>query len=153
MQKPSYDISFVIRAIEFAAKKHRTQRRKDSDASPENAARAIRTQRSITASPPMPSSSERNYGAELRRVSDDDQSPRLTDGRRTFRGPVATTAPHSLRELAPKSSIRIAERPEPRTGLGSEKLRLIPGGKVPAFVDLVVTDEIGIARSIQLRGA
>ena len=34
MQQPSYDISLVIRAIEFAAKKHRMQRRKDSDASP-----------------------------------------------------------------------------------------------------------------------
>jgi len=34
MQQPSYDISRVIRAIEFAAKKHRMQRRKDSDASP-----------------------------------------------------------------------------------------------------------------------
>jgi GTP diphosphokinase / guanosine-3',5'-bis(diphosphate) 3'-diphosphatase len=33
MQQP-YDISRVIRAIEFAAKKHRMQRRKDSDASP-----------------------------------------------------------------------------------------------------------------------
>jgi|SRR5215813_13678681 len=29
----SYDISLVIRAIEFAARKHRMQRRKDSDAS------------------------------------------------------------------------------------------------------------------------
>jgi GTP diphosphokinase / guanosine-3',5'-bis(diphosphate) 3'-diphosphatase len=34
MQQPAYDISLVIRAIEFAAKKHRMQRRKDSDASP-----------------------------------------------------------------------------------------------------------------------
>jgi len=34
MQQPSYDISRVIRAVEFAAKKHRMQRRKDSDASP-----------------------------------------------------------------------------------------------------------------------
>ena len=34
MQQPSYDISLVIRAIEFAARKHRMQRRKDSDASP-----------------------------------------------------------------------------------------------------------------------
>jgi GTP diphosphokinase / guanosine-3',5'-bis(diphosphate) 3'-diphosphatase len=33
MQKP-YDIGLVIRAIEFAAQKHRMQRRKDSDASP-----------------------------------------------------------------------------------------------------------------------
>lgn len=30
----SYDISLVIRAVEFAARKHRMQRRKDSDASP-----------------------------------------------------------------------------------------------------------------------
>jgi guanosine-3',5'-bis(diphosphate) 3'-pyrophosphohydrolase len=30
----SYDISLVIRAVEFAAQKHRMQRRKDSDASP-----------------------------------------------------------------------------------------------------------------------
>ena len=30
----SYDISLVIRALEFAAQKHRMQRRKDSDASP-----------------------------------------------------------------------------------------------------------------------
>jgi guanosine-3',5'-bis(diphosphate) 3'-pyrophosphohydrolase len=30
----SYDIGLVIRAIEFAAKKHRMQRRKDGDASP-----------------------------------------------------------------------------------------------------------------------
>ena len=34
MQQPSYDISRVIRAVEFAAKMHRMQRRKDSDASP-----------------------------------------------------------------------------------------------------------------------
>ncbi len=33
MQKP-YDIGLVIRAIEFAAQKHRMQRRKDRDASP-----------------------------------------------------------------------------------------------------------------------
>src|SRR5262245_13986448 len=33
MQTP-YDIGLVIRAVEFAAKKHRMQRRKDSDASP-----------------------------------------------------------------------------------------------------------------------
>jgi GTP diphosphokinase / guanosine-3',5'-bis(diphosphate) 3'-diphosphatase len=30
----SYDVGLVIRAIEFAAQKHRMQRRKDSDASP-----------------------------------------------------------------------------------------------------------------------
>jgi GTP diphosphokinase / guanosine-3',5'-bis(diphosphate) 3'-diphosphatase len=30
----SYDMSLVIRAVEFAAQKHRMQRRKDSDASP-----------------------------------------------------------------------------------------------------------------------
>jgi GTP diphosphokinase / guanosine-3',5'-bis(diphosphate) 3'-diphosphatase len=30
----SYDIGLVIRAVEFAARKHRMQRRKDSDASP-----------------------------------------------------------------------------------------------------------------------
>ena len=30
----SYDIGLVIRAVEFAAKKHRMQRRKDEDASP-----------------------------------------------------------------------------------------------------------------------
>src|SRR5215813_3365790 len=34
MQQPSYDISLVIRAIEFAVKKHRMQRRRGSDASP-----------------------------------------------------------------------------------------------------------------------
>src|SRR5262250_2762806 len=34
MQQPSYDISREIRAVEFAAKKHRMQRRKDKDASP-----------------------------------------------------------------------------------------------------------------------
>src|SRR5262249_17277518 len=34
MPQPSYDISLVIRAIEFAVKKHRMQRRKDGDASP-----------------------------------------------------------------------------------------------------------------------
>jgi len=33
MQTP-YDIGLVIRAVEFAAQKHRMQRRKDSDASP-----------------------------------------------------------------------------------------------------------------------
>src|SRR3984893_8409534 len=33
MQEP-YDIGLVIRAVEFAAKKHRMQRRKDEDASP-----------------------------------------------------------------------------------------------------------------------
>ena len=33
MQGP-YDIGLVIRAVEFAAQKHRMQRRKDSDASP-----------------------------------------------------------------------------------------------------------------------
>jgi guanosine-3',5'-bis(diphosphate) 3'-pyrophosphohydrolase len=33
MQTP-YDIALVIRAVEFAAQKHRMQRRKDSDASP-----------------------------------------------------------------------------------------------------------------------
>src|ERR1700704_121251 len=33
MQSP-YDIGFVVRAVEFAAQKHRMQRRKDSDASP-----------------------------------------------------------------------------------------------------------------------
>jgi guanosine-3',5'-bis(diphosphate) 3'-pyrophosphohydrolase len=33
MQAP-YDIGLVIRAVEFAAQKHRMQRRKDSDASP-----------------------------------------------------------------------------------------------------------------------
>ena len=33
MQQP-YDIALVIRAVEFAAKKHRMQRRKDTDASP-----------------------------------------------------------------------------------------------------------------------
>ena len=33
MQEP-YDIGLVIRAVEFAAKKHRMQRRKDKDASP-----------------------------------------------------------------------------------------------------------------------
>ena len=32
--KNSYDIGLVIRAVEFAAKKHRMQRRKDGDASP-----------------------------------------------------------------------------------------------------------------------
>ena len=30
----AYDIGLVIRAVEFAAKKHRMQRRKDEDASP-----------------------------------------------------------------------------------------------------------------------
>ena len=33
MEQP-YDIGLVIRAVEFAAKKHRMQRRKDTDASP-----------------------------------------------------------------------------------------------------------------------
>ena len=33
MESP-YDIGLVIRAVEFAAQKHRMQRRKDSDASP-----------------------------------------------------------------------------------------------------------------------
>src|SRR6185436_14869316 len=33
MQAP-YDIGLVIRAVEFAAQKHRMQRRKDEDASP-----------------------------------------------------------------------------------------------------------------------
>src|SRR6185369_12298336 len=33
MQLP-YDVGLVIRAVEFAAEKHRDQRRKDSDASP-----------------------------------------------------------------------------------------------------------------------
>src|SRR6185503_17025882 len=33
MQTP-YDVGLVIRAVEFAAQKHRMQRRKDSDASP-----------------------------------------------------------------------------------------------------------------------
>jgi guanosine-3',5'-bis(diphosphate) 3'-pyrophosphohydrolase len=32
--KNSYDIGLVVRAVEFAAQKHRMQRRKDSDASP-----------------------------------------------------------------------------------------------------------------------
>jgi GTP diphosphokinase / guanosine-3',5'-bis(diphosphate) 3'-diphosphatase len=32
--KNSYDVGLVIRAVEFAAQKHRMQRRKDSDASP-----------------------------------------------------------------------------------------------------------------------
>jgi GTP diphosphokinase / guanosine-3',5'-bis(diphosphate) 3'-diphosphatase len=33
MQTP-YDVGLVIRAVEFAAQKHRMQRRKDSDSSP-----------------------------------------------------------------------------------------------------------------------
>jgi len=33
MQTP-YDIGLVIRAVEFAAQKHRMQQRKDTDASP-----------------------------------------------------------------------------------------------------------------------
>ena len=32
--QPPYDIGLVIRAVEFAAQKHRMQRRKDGDASP-----------------------------------------------------------------------------------------------------------------------
>ena len=34
-----------------------------------------------------------------------------------------------------------------------ERLRLLPGGEVPASVDLVVVDRLGYARSVQLRGA
>ena len=35
---------------------------------------------------------------------------------------------------------RFAERPERRADLLSEELRLFPGRKVPAFVELVVVD-------------
>src|SRR5262245_32818891 len=41
-------------------------------------------------------------------------------------------------------SHRLAQRPERGTQLGTEELRLFPGGEVSAFVDLVVVDEFGI---------
>ena len=36
------------------------------------------------------------------------------------------------------------ERSEPRADLLREKLRLLPGREVPAFIELVVVDEFGI---------
>src|SRR3954452_7849905 len=38
----------------------------------------------------------------------------------------------------------LAKRAEPRADLGDEQLRLLPGRKVPALVELVVVDEVGI---------
>ena len=49
--------------------------------------------------------------------------------------------------------LRSAQGPEGRSELGCEQLGLFPGGEVAAAVDLVVVDELGIARSAQLRGA
>src|SRR3954467_7017146 len=42
------------------------------------------------------------------------------------------------------ASDRVAHRPEGRTHLGAEQLRLFPGCEVPALVELVVMDEFGI---------
>src|SRR6202011_948388 len=41
-------------------------------------------------------------------------------------------------------SIKLAQRLERRTKLGHEDLWLFPGRKVPAFVELVVMNELGI---------
>src|SRR5689334_10805365 len=38
----------------------------------------------------------------------------------------------------------LAKRPEPLADLVDEQLGLLPGGKVPALVELVVMDEVGI---------
>ena len=42
------------------------------------------------------------------------------------------------------NTVHLAKRPEARADLFREQLRLLPGRKVPALVDLVVVDEIGI---------
>ena len=44
----------------------------------------------------------------------------------------------------------VSELAEPGPDLGDEQLRLLPGGEVPALVELVVVDELGIGRSAQL---
>jgi hypothetical protein len=50
-----------------------------------------------------------------------------------------------VRSLRAKpSSGRLTQGPERCAQLGTEELRLFPGCKVPAFVDLVVVDEFGI---------
>jgi hypothetical protein len=38
----------------------------------------------------------------------------------------------------------LAKRPEARPDLFGKELRLFPGGEVPALVDLVVVDEVGV---------
>src|SRR3954471_18868251 len=38
----------------------------------------------------------------------------------------------------------LAKRAEPRAQLGGVQLRLLPGGEVPAAVDLVEVDEVGV---------
>jgi hypothetical protein len=58
---------------------------------------------------------------------------------------LAAVSPDSICAFcAPKSSARFAEWAEPGADLLCEELRLLPGRKVPAFVDLVVVDELGI---------
>src|SRR4051812_6600956 len=40
--------------------------------------------------------------------------------------------------------VGLAKRAEPRAQLGGVQLRLLPGGEVPALVELVVMDQVGI---------
>src|SRR4051795_13782634 len=41
-------------------------------------------------------------------------------------------------------AVDLAERAEPVAQLGGVQLRLLPGGEVPAAVDLVEVDEVGV---------
>src|SRR5215213_3083911 len=68
---------------------------------------------------------------------------------RSSAGPSGSESSHSV---APPSegmctwanTVHLAKRPEARADLFREQLRLLPGRKVPAPVDLVEVDEIGI---------
>src|SRR5258705_4343411 len=51
-------------------------------------------------------------------------------------------------------SVTLAQRPECCPKLGAEELRLLPRGEVPALVDLVEVDQVGIgAPGPRLRGS
>jgi len=41
-------------------------------------------------------------------------------------------------------TVHLAERAEPRAQLGGVEIRLLPGGEVPASVDLVEVHEVGV---------
>src|SRR4051812_43763570 len=63
-------------------------------------------------------------------------------GRRQRRRVARLVAP--LSDGPGWSRVDLAERAEPVAQLGGVQLRLLPGGEVPAAVELVVVDEVGI---------
>ena len=65
----------------------------------------------------------------------------------------ATRSPPRARACAIARTFILPKRPERGAEFLGEELRLLPGGEVAALVDLVVIDEVGIGRSVQLRGA